>query len=60
MKENTLEWLSVAVIIALLICAFTAAGQRDNLKQEAVDRGFAEWVVKGENETEFKWKEKQQ
>lgn len=60
MKENTLELLSFAVIIALLICAFVAAGQRDNLKQEAVDRGFAEWVVKGQNKTEFKWKEKQQ
>lgn len=60
MKENTLEWLSVTVIIALLICAFDAARQRDYLKQEAVDRGFAEWVVKGKNETEFKWREKQQ
>lgn len=60
MKENTLELLSFAVIIALLICAFVAAGQRDNLKQEAVDRGFAEWVVKGQDKTEFKWKEKQQ
>ena len=60
MKENTLEWLSVAIIIALLICAFNAACQRDYLKQEAVDRGFAEWVVKGQGKTEFKWKEKQQ
>ena len=60
MKETTQEWIAVAVIIALLICAFDAACQRDYLKQEAVDRGFAEWVVKGENETEFKWKEKQQ
>lgn len=60
MNKNTQEWIAVAVIIALLICAFDAAGQRDDLKQEAVDRGFAEWVVKGENETEFKWKEKQQ
>lgn len=63
MKENTLEWLSVAfsatMIITLLICAFVAAGQRDDLKQEAVDRGFAEWVVKGQDKTEFKWKEKQ-
>jgi hypothetical protein len=58
MKETTQEWIAVAVIIALLICAFNVAGQRDDLKQEAVDRGFAEWVVKGQNKTEFKWKEK--
>lgn len=58
MKNSTHEWIAVAVIIALLICAFDAAGQRDDLKQEAVDRGFAEWVVKGQNKTEFKWKEK--
>ncbi len=57
MKENTLELLSFAVIIALLICAFVAAGQRDDLKQEAVNRGYAEWKVIGENETEFVWKE---
>lgn len=60
MKDTTQEWIAVVVIIALLICAFVAAGQRDDLKQEAVDRGFAEWVVKGQDETEFKWKEKQQ
>lgn len=57
MKETTQEWIAVAVIITLLICAFDAAGQRDDLKQEAVDRGFAEWVVKGQDKTEFKWKE---
>ena len=65
MNHNTQEWIAVAIITvtiitALVICAFVAAGQRDILKQEAVDRGFAEWVIKGENKTEFKWKEKQQ
>lgn len=60
MKETAQELIAVVVIIALLICAFVAAGQRDNLKQEAVDRGFAEWIVKGQDKTEFKWKEKQQ
>jgi hypothetical protein len=37
--------------------ALAAAAQVDALKQEAVDRGFAGWVIKGQNETEFKWKE---
>ena len=59
MKEYTQEWIAVATIIILLICAVMAAGQRDNLKQEAVNRGFAEWKVVGENKTEFVWREKQ-
>lgn len=58
MNDNIYQWIAVAAIITLGICAFVAAGQRDDLKQEAVDRGFAEWIVKGENKTEFKWKEK--
>lgn len=60
MNKNTQEWIAVAIITVLVICAFVAAGQRDDFKQEAVDRGFAEWVVKGQDKTEFKWKEKQQ
>lgn len=57
MNQNTQEWIAVTIITVLVICAFVAAGQRDSLKQEAVNRGFAEWVVKGQNKTEFKWKE---
>ena len=57
MKEYTQEWIAVAIITVLVICAFMAAGQRDNLKQEAVNRGFAEWKVVRENKTEFVWRE---
>ena len=57
--NNRQEWVAIAIIIVLVVSAFVAAGQRDDLKQEAVDRGFAEWVIKGQNKTEFKWKEKQ-
>lgn len=59
MNKNTQEWLGVAALIFATVCAFAVANQRDNLKQEAVDRGFAEWKVIGQNETEFTWKEKQ-
>jgi hypothetical protein len=57
-QHNHLEWLQIlAYIFALLLCVFAAA-QRDALKQEAVDKGFAEWhIVSGTKETEFKWKE---
>lgn len=59
MNDILNELVAIAIIIILVIAAFAVAGQRDELKQEAVDRGFAEWVIKGENKTEFKWKEKQ-
>lgn len=58
MNSNTLlEWLCVGITIFLTAGLFAVTSQRDSLKQEAVDRGFAEWVVKGQNNTEFKWKE---
>lgn len=58
MNKNTHEWVMVAALILTIICAFAAAEQRDSLKQEAVNRGFAEWKVVGENKTEFVWREK--
>lgn len=59
MNKNTEEWVMIAALILTIICAFAAAEQRNNLKQEAVNRGFAEWKVVGENKTEFVWREKQ-
>jgi hypothetical protein len=57
MKTNTFEYLTVGMSLILSAGLFAVTFQRDSLKQEAVDRGFAEWVVKGPNKTEFKWKE---
>jgi len=59
MSEKTIELLSFICLILVLFAALMAAQQRDELKQQAVDKGFAEWVIKGQNRTEFKWKEKQ-
>lgn len=59
MNKNTQEWVLVAALILTIACAFEAAKERDSLKQEAVNRGFAEWKVVGENKTEFVWREKQ-
>lgn len=59
MNKNTHEWSLIAALIVTIICAFAVAEQRDSLKQEAVDRGFAEWKVIGQNKTEFVWREKQ-
>jgi hypothetical protein len=57
-QENYLELLSVLMVILMTVAAFAVADQRDALKQEAVDKGFAEWqIVTGTKELEFKWKE---
>lgn len=58
-NDNLSGWYMTLAFIAAIVCAFMAADQRDQLKAEAVKRGFAEWIVTGQNETEFKWKEKQ-
>jgi hypothetical protein len=57
-NETYLEWLLVLITIILIAGLVAVADQRDNLKQQAVDKGFAEWqIVTGTKETEFKWKE---
>lgn len=60
MSEETYNrWLGLLATIILAVGLFIVADQRDELKAEAVKRGFAEWIVTGQNQTEFKWKEKQ-
>jgi hypothetical protein len=58
-EETCNSWLGLLAAIMLAIGLFIVAEQRDELKAEAVKRGFAEWIVTGQNQTEFKWKEKQ-
>lgn len=55
-KESALVFLSV---IALFFAAtiFLVTGQRNELKQQAVKRGFAEWVVNEKGDTTWKWRE---
>lgn len=59
MSENVCSWYMLLAFIFAVVCAFMVAEQRDTLKQEAVEHGFAEWIVIGQDQTEFKWKEKQ-
>ena len=47
------EVLKVFVVILLAGGMFLIAEQRDDLKEEAVKRGYAEWPRDGH----FKWKE---
>ncbi len=53
-----------AMFILLVLSLFFVSEQRDSFKkeirdfqQQAVEKGFAQWVVKGYNDMEFKWKE---
>ncbi len=58
MSKNAQEWILVALLILITVCAFAAAQQRDKLKQQAIDRGFAEWrIVSRHKKVEFKWKD---
>jgi hypothetical protein len=57
MNKNVSEWLLVLSVVCSLVASFCAASQRDDLKSEAVKRGFAEWVVDDKGATSFKWKE---
>jgi hypothetical protein len=51
------ELHATIVAIILLVCCFIIANERDTLQQEAVDKGFAEWIIKNKNSVEFKWKD---
>ena len=57
MSKLASEWIMTLSVIFLLIAAVMAASQRDDLKAEAVKRGFAEWVSDYNGNTTFKWKE---
>lgn len=49
------------IIIAILVTTiFIVADQKDSLKVEAVERGYAEWVVDSSGNSEWKWKEANQ
>jgi len=58
MSENTCSWYLIAAFFLTVYCAFAVAEQRDELRSEAVKRGYAEWIVISQDKTEFKWKEK--
>ena len=59
MNDTKHDWIGVIMLILAVVGLFIVADQRDAIKQEAVDRGYAEWIVTKQNYTEFKWKDKQ-
>lgn len=51
------ELISVISFIALVCILFLVAEQRDEIKKEAVEKGFAEFIVTPDKEIIFKWKQ---
>lgn len=52
--NNLLEFVCFIVLTAALLCV---VAQSDDLKEQAVQRGHAEWVVKSNGSTSWRWKE---
>lgn len=58
MKDENILLAIAFVIGQIFACAFGYAISADYWRQQAVDKGFAEWqIISGTKETEFKWKE---
>ena len=55
MNQSSMEWLSILAIVLILSVAFLVANQRDELKKQAVERGFAEWVCDPSGNTTWQW-----
>lgn len=43
--------------LVFLAAMFFAIRQTDKLKEDAVKRGFAEWIVSSAGEAKWQWKE---
>lgn len=56
-SEHFQEGLKALSLVILLVIALMVAQQRDELKAEAVKRGFATWVSDENGNTTFTWKE---
>jgi hypothetical protein len=57
MSEQTNNLLEFVCFIVLTAALLYVAAQSDYLKEQAVQRGHAEWVVKSNGSTSWRWKE---
>lgn len=49
--------MTVSSFVMLVAIVFMIADERDALKKEAVERGYAEWIGKSNGSTTWQWKE---
>ncbi len=57
MNKGIFEVFMTACVISLIMVIFLLETQWNELRTEAVKRGFAEWVVDEKGDTTWKWKE---
>lgn len=52
-------WFGIALIFgaALYLSLIFSITQKKEFKREAVERGYAEWIVDSNGNTTWKWKE---
>jgi hypothetical protein len=56
MKQHE-EWILMIGLLLCIVAVFALANQRDNIKKQAVERGFATFVPDSSGNTTFVWKE---
>ena len=54
------EWIIAVALIFFLAIIVYVVNQRDNLKKEAAERGFAVWATESNGSTSFQWKSKEE
>ena len=59
-REDFYFQLAFSMAVMATICLFITACQRDKLKEDAVERGYAEYVVDSDGKKTWQWKEKEQ
>jgi hypothetical protein len=57
MSEYTYGNFMFVLVMAFLISLFISSMEKQKLREEAVERGFAEYIVNKSGETTWKWKE---
>ena len=57
MSEYTYGNFMFVLVMAFLISIFISSMEKQKLREEAVERGFAEYIVNKSGETTWKWKE---
>lgn len=58
MKDTEMGF-AVGIVMGLLIGVMISCWMKDQIKQEAVERNYAEWTVDSKGETKWRWKEVQ-
>jgi hypothetical protein len=54
--NDLLATLSLIVTVGLLVALFICTNKMDNMKAEAVKRGYAEWISDYYGNSTFQWK----